>query len=303
MSNLKNNIIVTGGCGFIGSHLVDQLVNDNYNVYVIDDESAESNDVFYKNPKATYFKLDILEADKIDAFIFEKTRAIFHLAAESRIGPAIKNPTKATTTNVMGTVKLLELCRTYNIDRFIYSSTSSVYGLTEKLPTDEQCEIDCLNPYASTKFCGEEMIRVYTKLYGIDSCIFRYFNVFGERSPTKGIYSPVIGIFLNQLKNNTLLTIVGDGEQRRDFVHVHDIVQANILAFNHKEKINGSTFNVGSGVNYSMNEIASFISDNSIHIPFREGEARHTLANISKIKNVLDFNPRVDVKKWIFNQK
>jgi len=298
MNNSKNNVIVTGGCGFIGSHLVDKLVND-YNVYVIDDESAESNDVFYKNPKATYFKLDILEADKIDVSILENTKTIFHLAAESRIGPAIKNPTKATTTNVMGTVKLLEICRAYKIDRFIYSSTSSVYGLTDKLPTDELCEIDCLNPYASTKFCGEEMIRVYTKLYGVDSCIFRYFNVFGERSPTKGVYAPVIGIFLNQLKNNTPLTIVGDGEQRRDFVHVYDIVQANLLAFNHKEKINGSTFNVGSGINYSMNEIASFISDNSTHIPFREGEARHTLANISKIKNVLNFDPKIDVKTWI----
>lgn len=300
MNNLKNNVIVTGGCGFIGSHLVDRLV-DNYNVYVIDDESAESNDVFYKNKKATYFKIDILDSDKIDKSILENTKTIFHLAAESRIGPAIKNPTKATTTNVMGTVKLLELCRAYNIDRFIYSSTSSVYGLTDKLPTDESCEIDCLNPYASTKFCGEEMVRVYTKLYGVDSCIFRYFNVFGERSPTKGVYAPVIGIFLNQLKNNTALTIVGDGEQRRDFVHVYDIVQANLLAFNHKEKINGSTFNVGSGINYSMNEIASFISDNFIHIPFREGEARHTLANISKIKNILNYNPEIDVKKWIHN--
>lgn len=300
MNNLKNNVIVTGGCGFIGSHLVDHLV-DNYNVYVIDDESAESNDIFYKNNKATYFKIDILDSDKIDPSILQNTKTIFHLAAESRIGPAIKNPTKATITNVMGTVKLLELCRAYNIDRFIYSSTSSVYGLTDKLPTDESCEIDCLNPYASTKFCGEEMVRVYTKLYRIDSCIFRYFNVFGERSPTKGIYAPVIGIFLNQLKNNTPLTIVGDGEQRRDFVHVYDIVQANLLAFNHKEKINGSTFNVGSGINYSMNEIASFISDNSIHIPFREGEARHTLANISKIKNILNYKPEIDVKEWIYN--
>ena len=300
MSNLKNNVIVTGGCGFIGSHLVDRLV-DNYNVYVIDDESAESNDIFHKNNKAIYFKIDILDSAKIDSSILENTKTIFHLAAESRIGPAIKNPTKATTTNVMGTVKLLELCRAYNIERFIYSSTSSVYGLTDKLPTDESCEIDCLNPYASTKFCGEEMVRVYTKLYGIDSCIFRYFNVFGERSPTKGIYAPVIGIFLNQLKNNTPLTIVGDGEQRRDFVHVYDIVQANILACNYKENINGNTFNVGSGKNHSMNEIASFISNNPTHIPYREGEARHTLADISKIKKVLNFNPKIDVKVWIQN--
>lgn len=303
MKNLKNNIIVTGGCGFIGSHLVDSLV-DEYNVYVIDDESAEANDVFYKNKKAKYFKIDICDVHKlINPNVFKKTKAIFHLAAESRIIPAIENPIKATISNVVGTVSLLNIAKKYKIEKFIYSSTSAAYGLKAKIPTDESCSIDCLNPYSATKFAGEEMIRMFTKLYNIDSCIFRYFNVFGERSPTKGVYAPVVGIFLNQYKNKQKLTIVGNGKQRRDFVHVSDIVNANILALKHKKRLNANVFNIGSGKNYSINQIAKMIDKNISYVPYRQGECKNTLADISKAKKILKFCPKIDIKNWINTQK
>lgn len=303
MNNSKNNIIVTGGCGFIGSHLVDYLVKD-YNVYVIDDESAEANDIFYKNKKAKYFKVDICEAEKlINPNIFKKTKAIFHLAAESRIIPAIENPIKATLSNVVGTTSLLNIAKKYKIKKFIYSSTSAAYGLKAKTPTDEHCAIDCLNPYSATKFAGEEMIRMFTKLYNIDSCIFRYFNVFGERSPTKGLYAPVVGIFLNQYKNKQKLTVVGNGKQKRDFIHVSDVVNANILALNHKKRLNGNVFNIGSGKNYSINQISKMVDSNIKYIPCRQGECKNTLANIEKAKKILKFSPKIDIKDWIKNAK
>lgn len=300
----NTKVIVTGGCGFIGSHLVDKLIDLSYDVHVIDDESAESNDVFYYNPKAYYYKIDIADLSVRDNYhnhIFSNASFLFHMAAESRIVPAIKDPVKATTTNVIGTVKVLELARKHQIKRVMYSSTSSVYGLKCELPTTEATPIDCLNPYSSTKLCGEEMVKLYSKMYGVDSCIFRYFNVYGERSPTKGQYAPVVGLFLKQREKNKPLIIFGNGEKRRDFIHVHDVVTANLLAMRHPQAIEGEVFNVGSGKNYSINEIASFISEDIDYEDARIGEAEHTLADIYKIRNKFGFTPIYDVKEWIIS--
>ena len=239
-------VIVTGGCGFIGSHIVDRLIELNCQVLVIDDLSASENEQFYFNDKAEYHKIDICEKDKIEN-LFKDVDYVFHLAAESRIQPAIKNPSRAYNVNVIGTLNILELSRKYNIKKVMYSSTSSVYGLTNHLPTSENTLIDCLNPYAHSKYTGEELFRQYWKEYNVDSVIFRYFNVFGERSPIKGQYAPVVGIFLNQLKNNTDLTIVGDGLKKRDFIYVGDIVSANIDAMNYNGNLESKTINIGSG--------------------------------------------------------
>lgn len=291
-------IIVTGGCGFIGSHLVDKLTSYNYDVNVIDDLSATENEKFYFNDRAKYFKLDIQNKDLIEP-IFKSVDYVFHLAAESRIQPAIQNPSRAYGVNVIGTLNILELSKKYGIKKIIYSSTSSVYGLTSKLPINEETKIDCLNPYAHSKYLGEELFRQYWKEYNLDSVIFRYFNVFGERSPIKGQYAPVIGIFLNQLKNNAPLTIVGDGMKSRDFIHVSDIVEANILAMNFKSKLEANTINIGNGYNISIKDIANIISKNQIHIPNRPGEAQNTLADIEKSKNILGFKPKIDIIKWL----
>jgi UDP-glucose 4-epimerase len=185
----------------------------------------------------------------------------------------------------------------------MYSSTSSVYGLTNNLPTKESENIDCLNPYAHSKFIGEELFRQYYKIYKLDSVIFRYFNVFGERSPIKGQYAPVVGIFLNQLKNNTDLTIVGDGLKMRDFIYVGDIVDANISSMNNVSNLGAKTINIGSGSNITIKEMASSISDKKVHIEERPGEAENTLADITIAKDILNFYPKVNIKDWIMNNK
>lgn len=293
-------VIVTGGCGFIGSHIVDRLIELNYQVLVIDDLSASENEKFYFNESAEYHKIDICDKDNIEN-LFVDVDYVFHLAAESRIQPAIKNPSRAYNVNVIGTLNILELSRKYNIKRVMYSSTSSVYGLTDQLPTSENVSIDCLNPYAHSKYTGEELFRQYWKEYNVDSVIFRYFNVFGERSPIKGQYAPVVGIFLNQLKNNTDLTIVGDGLKKRDFIYVGDIVTANIDAMNYEGNLESKTINIGSGSNITIKEIADLISNNQVHIEPRPGEAENTLADITIAKILLNFNPKTDVKDWIKN--
>ncbi len=293
-------VIVTGGCGFIGSHIVDRLVELDNQVIVIDDLSASENERFYFNEKAEYYNFSICEKEKIDS-LFNGVDCVFHLAAESRIQPAIENPSRAYSVNVIGTLNILELCKKYNIKRIIYSSTSSVYGLTKQLPTSEGSLIDCLNPYAHSKYMGEELFRQYWKIYNIDSVIFRYFNVFGERSPIKGQYAPVVGIFLNQLKNNTNLTIVGDGFKKRDFIYVGDIVDANINAMNYEGNLESKTINIGSGSNITIKEVANLISPNQVNIEPRPGEAESTLADITFARNILNFNPKVNVENWIKN--
>jgi UDP-glucose 4-epimerase len=294
-------IIVTGGCGFIGSHIVDKLLNLNYDVHVIDDLSASENEKFYFNEKAIYHKVSICDIDIMES-IFENAEYVFHLAAESRIQPAIQNPHRAYSVNVMGTLNVLNLSKKYKIKRVIYSSTSSVYGLTKNLPTTENNEIDCLNPYSHSKFLGEELFRYYKKVYGVESVIFRYFNVFGERSPSKGQYAPVVGIFLNQFKKNEPLSIVGDGEKKRDFIHVSDIADINIKAMLYDNNLSSKVINVGFGKNFSIKYIAGMISKDHIHIAPREGEADNTLADISTLKSLFNFVPQNDIISWIKKQ-
>jgi UDP-glucose 4-epimerase len=193
----------------------------------------------------------------------------------------------------------------------VYSSTSSAYGLKNNPPLNEDMPNDCLNPYSVTKTSGEELCKMYSKLYNLETIIFRYFNVYGERQPLKGQYAPVVGIFQRQKKNGEPMTIVGDGEQRRDFTHVSDVVSANTIAatktFDQWQEDGtkrfiyqfGQIYNVGTGVNYSVNEIAKIIGGDTINIPPRVGESRITLANNSKIKRELGWKPTVDLKSWL----
>ena len=201
------------------------------------------------------------------------------------------------------TCTVLQYAREAGVKRVVYSSTSSAYGLQEP-PHVEALPDNCLNPYSVSKVNGEKLCKMYTDLFGLETVIFRYFNVYGNRQPIKGQYAPVIGIFLRQLENDQELTIVGDGEQRRDFVNVKDVVQANILAATKKldKDALGQVYNVGSGVNYSVNEIASMISDFSINIDARPGEAKETLAHISRINGTLGWEPTIKVEDWIAEQ-
>ena len=291
--------LVTGGAGFIGSNLVDYLIDRGHQVVCVDNESAECNDKFYWNDKAINVKGDVTDY-KFMKNVFVGAEYVFHLAAEARLQPAIKNPIEAVYKNCVGTTTVLQCAREAGVKRVIYSSTSSGYGYNPS-PNVETQPDDCLNPYSVSKIAAEKMCKMYSDLYGLETVVLRYFNVFGERSPTRGQYAPVIGIFERQRDAGEPLTIVGDGTQRRDFIYVKDVARANYLASlmpRVREHL-GEVFNVGSGINYSVQEIADAISDNQTYIPKREGEMETTWSNIDKINQVIGWKPEVDVLEWI----
>lgn len=289
--------LVTGGCGFIGSNLVDRLISDGWEVLVIDNESAESNDVFFKNDKAEYYKLDINEYEKISP-LFEGVDYVFHMAAESRIGPCIENPALACQTNVIGTCNVLQSARLKNVKKVVYSSTSSCYGLVNKPPLVETMKNDNLNPYSVSKLAAEDLCIMYNNLFNLKTSCLRYFNVFGERMPERGQYAPVVAIFQRQYREGDTITIVGDGLQSRDFVYVMDVVDANIKAAL-SDVSGGEIYNVGTGKNINVLEIANCFNSEKKHIPSRPGEARTTLADIEKIKTQLKWTPKIKVLDWI----
>ena len=294
--------LVTGGAGFIGSHLVDKLLELGHEVVCYDNESAESNEEFYWNPRADNIKGDIRDYHLLKD-VMRGVDYVFHLAAESRIQPTILNPIEAVSVNCVGTVTVLQCAREAGVKKVIYSSTSSGYGFNEP-PNEETQRDDCLNPYSVSKVSGEKLCKMYNDLFGLKTVFFRYFNVYGERQPLKGQYAPVIGIFLRQRAAGESLTIVGDGEQRRDFTHVSDVVSANVLAatVDLDDENYGQLCNVGNGVNYSINEIANAISDNQTNISPRIGESRVTLANNSKLKQTFGWDPKVNLMEWISGQ-
>jgi len=294
--------LVTGGAGFIGSHIVDKLIEMGHEVIVIDNESAESNEEFYWNDKAQNHKFDIRDYENTRP-LYEGVDYVFHTAAESRIQPAILNPIEAVSVNCVGTVTVLQCARESGVQKVIYSSTSSGYGFNETPNKESQID-DCLNSYSVSKVSGEKLCKMYNDLFGLKTIFFRYFNVYGERQPVKGQYAPVIGIFLRQRGDNESLTIVGDGEQRRDFTHVSDVVQANVLAatVDVDDSCYGQLYNVGNGVNYSINEIANAISDNQVNIPPRIGESRITLADNTELKTTFGWEPKVNLMDWIGQQ-
>jgi UDP-glucose 4-epimerase len=221
-------MLVTGGAGFIGSNIVDRLVLDGHEVVVIDNESSDAHNSFYWNSKAINHNLDICEYTAIRQ-LFDGIDYVFHLAAEARIQPAILNPLLAIKTNTLGTATVLQCAREAGVRRVVYSSTSSAYGFNATPNTEEQHD-DCLNPYSVSKVSGEKICKMYYSLFSLETVVLRYFNVYGDREPTRGQYAPVIGIFKRQKLAGENLTVVGDGEQRRDFTNVLDVVEANILS-------------------------------------------------------------------------
>jgi UDP-glucose 4-epimerase len=301
----KNKIkkcLVTGGAGFIGSHVVEQLLDLNYQVVVVDNESSDANEVFNWRSDTENHKVDICDFELFSS-LCEGVDVIFHLAAEARIQPTLEDPILATTTNVVGTCSVLQAARENKVKRVIYSSTSSAYGLKNKCPLREDMPKDCLNPYSVTKTAGEELCKMYTDLFGLETVSFRYFNVYGERQPLKGQYAPVIGIFLRQKNAGESMTIVGDGTQRRDFTYVGDIARANILAANldNKEAV-GQLINLGTGLNHSVLEIKDLIGGDFVHVEARLGESKETLADNAKAKNILNWQPTQNLEDWIKKQ-
>jgi UDP-glucose 4-epimerase len=294
--------LVTGGAGFIGSNLVDHLIGIGHEVIVIDNEYSDVHDQFYCNDKSQNYKYDIRDYEKTRP-LYDGVDYVFHIAAEARIQPAIQNPIEAVSINSVGTCTVLQCAREAGVKRVMYSSTSSGYGMNNS-PNVETQPDDCLNPYSVSKVNGEKLCKMYTSLYGLPTICFRYFNVYGERQPLCGQYAPVIGIFLRQRASGEPLTIVGDGNQRRDFTHVSDVVKANVMTAisNPDSEAFGQVYNVGTGTNHSINQIARMISNNVINLPPRSGESRITLANNKKINKIFGWNPEVKLENWIQSQ-
>jgi UDP-glucose 4-epimerase len=291
------NCLVTGGAGFIGSNLVDKLIELGHKVICIDNESAECHEQFYWNPQANNYKYDICDYEKI-AHLFNGIDYVFHVASDARIQPAILNPRKSIESNAVGTANVIELARINKVKRFIYSSTSSAYGKKAIVPNVETQPSDPLTPYSTAKVFGENLARVYYNLYGLETVSLRYFNVYGDRQPLKGQYAPVIGLFLKQNEEGKPLTVVGDGSQRRDFTHISDVVQANILASEIRDGF-GEVYNIGYGSNYSILDIANMISNDIKFIPSRVGEVQETLASNGKFKDLTGWMPQVPLTEWL----
>ena len=295
-------VIVTGGVGFIGSNLVDRLIDDGHEVIVIDNLSTGRKENL--NEKAKFYHKDLTEMRReTDFSIFEGVDVVFHLACLARVQLSIEDPHLYHDKNVNGLVNVLEGCRKHGVGRLVFSSSSSVYGDAEEVPTSESCKLNPMSPYALHKLVGEQYCKLYSELYGIDTVSLRYFNVYGNRQPTEGAYCLVMGIFAGQRLNNQPMTIRGDGEQRRDFTHVDDVVDANIRCMEYfGVEFKGDVYNIGNGDNRSVNEIADLIDGDRISVQ-PVIEPKETLANYDKANKVLGWSPKGDLEQWIITWK
>ena len=290
--------LVTGGCGFIGSNLVDALIDDGNEVIVIDNLSTGKEDNL--NLKANFCKVDIRYLDDIRP-LFNRVNYVFHTAALPRVQPSIKDPITANDVNLNGTLNVLKAAKEACVDKVIYSASSSAYGNQAKMPLEEDMKAAPLSPYGLQKYVGELYCKLFSEIYGLSTVSLRYFNVYGKRQALEGAYCLVIGIFVKQRLNNEPMTIIGDGKQRRDFTSVVDVVKANMLAAK-SEVIKGEVINIGSGHNYSVNELAKMIGGPTINIP-PIIEPKETLANNSLAQKLLGWQPTVKLPKWIEKYK
>jgi len=289
--------IITGGAGFIGSHLVESLVKKNKKVVVLDNLSTGRLENIKKFlNKIKFIKCDISKKGKWTNE-FKGKCYIFHLAALADIVPSMQNPEKYFNSNVKGTLNLLEACRKTKVLKLLYSASSSCYGIPKKYPTKERENIDPMYPYALTKKLGEDLIVHWSKVYKIPYISLRLFNVYGTRSRTSGTYGAMFGVFLAQKISNNPFTIVGSGKQTRDFTYVSDIVDAFINAS--KSKITNEIFNVGSGQTVSVNKIVKLLEGKKVYIKKRPGEPDCTFADIKKIKKKLNWKPKIKIEKGV----
>lgn len=292
--------LVTGGAGFIGGHIVDRLINEGNEVVIVDNLSTGNKSNI--NSAANFINLDLSERRNKLALCeaMENVDTVFHTAALARVQPSIKNPQKYHKANIDGTFNLLMSARDSKVRRVVYSASSSAYGDQTQMPITETMPTAPISPYALNKLIGEQYCFVFSKCYGLETVNLRYFNVYGERQSVDGAYSTVIGIFLKQSYDRKKLTITNDGEQRRDFTYVQDVVEANILAAKSDKVGEGEVINIGRGNNHSVNEIAEMIGGETEFIGDRL-EPRETLADNSKAKELLGWEPKIDIKDWLTN--
>ena len=289
--------IVTGGAGFIGSHLVDSLLNENFEVMVLDNFSTGR----LENLEHVLEQIELVECDLgvQGDWIQNFTNAdwVIHLASLADIVPSIQQPEEYYRSNVDGTFNVLQASKTAGVKRFVYAASSSCYGIPDNYPTPEHADIRPQYPYALTKRMGEEMVLHWAQVYSFPAISLRFFNVYGPRSRTSGTYGAVIGVFLAQKLAGKPFTVVGDGKQTRDFTFVTDIVQAMISAA--KSNRSGQIYNVGSGTNVSVNRLVELLGGEKVYIPKRPGEPDCTFADIHKIQKELGWKPQVTIEKGI----
>lgn len=291
----KEKIIVTGGAGFIGSNLVDALVEKDYEVHVIDNLSGGRKENV--NRKAKLHVKDITKFDDIKN-IFKGVSYVFHLAALPRVQFSIQHPREAHEANVTGTINVLIASQKAGVKKVIYSASSSAYGDQKTLPLIETFLANPKSPYGLQKYIGELYCKVWSEVYGLPTVSLRYFNVYGPRNSAKGAYALVIAKFIALRKKNKPLSITGTGKQTRDFTHVKDVVRANILAMESNKVRKGEVINIGAGRNISVNTIAKLIGGPVEHIPARF-EPRDTLANNKLAKKLLGWKPEVAIEDGI----
>lgn len=290
--------VVTGGAGFIGSHLTDKLIEEDHEVIVIDNLLLGKKE--FVNRDASFYKVDIRDFESIRR-LFEGVDVVFHLAADPRLPFSIEDPIETHCVNVTGTLNVFESARKAGVRKVVFTSSAAVYG-DEVLPIVEDIILKPKSPYGLHKYIGEQYARLYYELFGLYTVCLRYFNVYGPRKLANGGYPMAIPIFLEQRRKGEHMTITSDGEQTRDYVHVSDVVRANILAWQSDVK-NGQAYNIAGGVQTSVNQIADFIGGDRVYIPERKGEVRYMQANTSRAKIELDWSAKISLEKGIYELK
>jgi UDP-glucose 4-epimerase len=294
-------VVVTGGAGFIGSNMVDRLIHEGKEVIVLDNLSTGK--LENVNSKATFYTIDLAEIE-VDELVtlFKDVDVVFHFAALARVQPSIEDPLTFNNANVNSTLKVLMASHKAGVSRVVYSASSSAYGNTETLPTPESESTNPLSPYGLQKLIGEQYCKLFSEVYGLDTVSLRYFNVYGERMLLEGAYCLVMGIFAKQMLEGKPLTITNNGEQRRDFTYVQDVVEANWLAATYLDKLNGEVFNIGNGNNYSVNDVADMMGGQKTY-GFPRIEPYETLADNTKAKRILKWKPIGNLTNWIKKYK
>lgn len=291
--------LVTGGAGFIGSHLVERLLAEDHTVRVLDNFSTgrmENLDKVKDNARLSFHHVDVSSYSEIKQF-FEGVDWVFHLAALADIVPSVHYPLQYHHVNVDGTIATLEAARSARVKRFVYAASSSCYGITDEFPTPETAPIRPMYPYALTKYLGEQYVLHWNKVYKLPAVSLRFFNIYGPRARTSGTYGAVFGVFLAQKLAGKPFTVVGDGTQTRDFTFVSDVVEALVIAA--AFDLSGEVFNVGSGSTYSVNRLVELLGGEVVYVPKRPGEPDCTHADITKIRHLLGWRPRVSFEDGI----